>query len=56
MQWHYYLVANPQGRQLAFVFTVDPKQSETFESRDLSIVSGLEFLAPPEPLKSAKKP
>lgn len=56
MQWHYYLVANPEGRQLAFVFTVDPRQSENFESRDLSIVGGLEFLAPPETLKSAKKP
>ena len=46
MQWIYYLVANADGRQLAFVFTVDPTLAEDLKNRDLSIVGGLEFLKP----------
>jgi len=57
MQWIYYLVANSDGRQLALVFSVDPKQADSLENRDLSIVAGLEFLAPrskPAPAKAAR--
>jgi hypothetical protein len=56
MQWIYYLVANGDGRQLAFVFSVDPKQVETLDGRDLAIVGGLEFLAPRAAPKPAVKP
>jgi hypothetical protein len=49
MQWIYYLVANPDGRQVSFVFSVDPGQIKELDSRDLSIVAGLEFLAPRAP-------
>src|SRR5262249_42486262 len=37
MQWIYYLAANTDGRQIAFVFSVDPKQVEALDSRDLAI-------------------
>lgn len=54
MQWVYYLVANRDGRQVAFVFTVDPRLFEALNNRDLSIVSGLEFLPPrPKPTPAA---
>jgi len=46
MHWIYYLVAHNDGRQIAFVFSVDPQQMEALDGRDLSIVAGLEFLAP----------
>ncbi|MGE5194091.1 MAG: hypothetical protein ACM3U2_16470, partial [Deltaproteobacteria bacterium] len=46
MQWIYYLVANADGRQVSFVFSVDPAQVKSLGDRDLSIVGGLEFLAP----------
>jgi hypothetical protein len=44
MQWIYYLVAHPDGRQMAFVFTVEPERLEILKSRDMSLVSSLEFL------------
>lgn len=46
MQWIYYLVAHPDGRQMAFVFTVEPDRLEILKSRDMSLISSLEFLAP----------
>jgi hypothetical protein len=46
MQWIYYLVANSEGRQVSFVFSVDPAQVKELDNRDLSIVAGIEFLAP----------
>ncbi|HTI50647.1 MAG TPA: hypothetical protein VL475_06845 [Planctomycetaceae bacterium] len=45
MQWIYYLVANPEGRQVSFAFAVEPKLAEDLKSRDLSIVGGMEFLS-----------
>ncbi len=45
MQWIYYLVANADGRQVSFVFSIDPKQVEALDNRDLSIVAGIEFLS-----------
>lgn len=56
MQWIYYLVANTDGRQIALVFSVDPKQVEALDNRDLSIVAGLEFLAPRAKPTPAVKP
>jgi hypothetical protein len=46
MQWIYYLVAHPDGRQLSFVFSVDARQIKEFGTRDLAIVTGAEFLRP----------
>lgn len=46
MQWIYYLVAHPDGRQMAFVFTVEPDRLEILKSRDMSLISSLEFLSP----------
>ena len=46
MQWVYYLVAHPDGRQLSFVFSIDARQIKEFGSRDLSMVGGIEFLRP----------
>jgi hypothetical protein len=46
LQWIYYLVANPEGRQASFVFTLDPQQVEKLESADLAMVTGIEFLLP----------
>ena len=56
MQWIYYLVANPDGRQVSFVFSVDPAQIKELDSRDLSIVAGLEFLSPRAQPTPAIKP
>jgi len=58
MQWIYYLTANSDGRQVAFVFSVEPKQVKELDNRDLSIVAGLEFLAPrakPAPASNRRK-
>jgi hypothetical protein len=46
MQWIYYLIANPDGRQLSFVFSVDARQVKEFGARDLSMVTSVEFLRP----------
>jgi len=55
MQWIYYLVANADGRQISFVFSVDPRQAKELENRDLSMVAGIEFLSPrPRPTPAAK--
>ncbi len=55
MQWIYYLAANGEGRQIAFVFSVDPRQVEALDGRDLAIVGGLQFLAPrPLPTPAVK--
>jgi hypothetical protein len=56
MQWNYYLVAHADGRQIAFVFSLDPRQAEELENRDLAIVAGLEFLAArPRPEPAVKR-
>lgn len=44
VQWRYYLCAAPDGRQVSFVFAVDPKQLSTLDDRDLAIVSSIQFL------------
>jgi hypothetical protein len=56
MQWIYYLVANGDGRQIAFVFSLDPRQADELDNRDLAIVAGLEFLPPrAKPAPAAKR-
>jgi hypothetical protein len=56
MQWVYYLIANPDGRQLSFVFSVDARQVKDFGNRDLSMVTGVEFLRPrPLPTPAADR-
>jgi len=52
MQWHYYLVADAQGRQLALVFTFTPEHAKRFADRDLAIVGGLEFFQPNAPTEA----
>lgn len=44
MLWHYYLIADPRGRQLAVVFTFTPDHAERFANRDLDLIGNLEFL------------
>ena len=57
IQWIYYLVANADGRQIAFVFSLDPRQADELDNRDLAIVAGLEFLPPrAKPVPSATRP
>ena len=43
MMWHYYLIADPSGRQLAVVFTFTPEHASRFANRDLELVRNLEF-------------
>ena len=40
---HYYLLANSEGEQIVVLFTLHPKQADKLGSRDLALVSGLEF-------------
>lgn len=47
--WRYYLVTAPDGRQAAFVFTVEPTNLRRLDDRDLKLVTSLRFLAPAEP-------
>lgn len=43
MHWIYYLVADRQGRQASFVFSVEPALLEQLGGRDLEIVESLRF-------------
>lgn len=47
--WRYYLLTAPDGRQAAFVFTVEPADLKRLADRDLDLVTSLKFLAPAEP-------
>ena len=44
MNWIYYLVAGPDGRQNALVFAVEQSLAEKLANRDLEIVHSIEFL------------
>lgn len=46
VHWIYYLCADPSGRQISFVFTVDEKLLEQLNDRDADLVLSLEFLDP----------
>ncbi len=43
MRWIYYLVAEPQGRQVALTFTVEQKLVERFADADKAMVQSLRF-------------
>jgi len=45
MQWNYYLVAAPNGRQVSLVFAVERENLERFGDRDLQFVRRLRFLS-----------
>jgi len=42
--WIHYLIAAPDGRQMALIFTVGKNELEKFSGRDIEIAAGLEFL------------
>ncbi len=44
MVWNYYLVTAPDGRQISFVFAVEPNRTTTLKNRDLSIVQSVQFI------------
>lgn len=44
MHWYYYLCAAPDGRQTAFVFSVESRFVEQLDSRDVAMVETLQFL------------
>ncbi|SFH60273.1 hypothetical protein [Planctomicrobium piriforme] len=46
MNWIYYLVASPQGRQASFVFSVEPPLLEQLNNRDRELVLTLRFVPP----------
>jgi len=52
MQWHYYLVADARGRQMALVFTFTPEHAERFADGDLAIVGSLEFFQTQTPTEA----
>lgn len=54
MEWYYYLGAAPDGRQVAFVFSLESRLAESFVDRDLELVRSVRFLAPAQ--KTAVKP
>lgn len=53
MLWIYYLVADPQGRQASFVFSVEPKLMEQLQGRDRELVASLRFVPP---IQNASRP
>jgi hypothetical protein len=55
MTWYYYLCAAPDGRQAAFVFSVESRLVEKLAGRDQQIVSGLRFLKVPTQQARADK-
>jgi hypothetical protein len=46
IQWTYYHVADQQGRQVAFTFTVEKSLLERFADADKSLVQSLRFVEP----------
>jgi hypothetical protein len=55
IQWIYYLVADPQGRQAVFAFTVETELAGRLNGADRSVVDTLEFRDPPA-TTAAKEP
>lgn len=43
MQWLYYLCADPSGRQVSFVFALEPEMRERLAGQDRQIVETLQF-------------
>lgn len=46
MQWTYYLIAHPDGRQLSAIFAHEPEAAELMTGRDDELISRLQFFAP----------
>ncbi len=44
VNWIYYLVANPDGRQMVLVFTVETALLERLQSRDVNLALGIDFV------------
>lgn len=55
IRWHYYLVTEEQGRQVAFAFTVEKSLAEGLSPGDQQMVDSLRF-APPQPASAASEP
>ena len=53
--WYYHLVANSQGQQLVFIFTLSSRFVEQFGAKDLALVGSLEF-APVRTASSTRDP
>lgn len=47
MNWIYYLVAEPSGQQMSFVFAVEPSLRGELGQEDLDMVKGVQFAAKP---------
>jgi hypothetical protein len=48
MRWIYYLVADPQGRQVALTFTIEQAILDRFADADKAMVNSLRFGEPQE--------
>ncbi|MEZ5939886.1 MAG: hypothetical protein R3C18_00755 [Planctomycetaceae bacterium] len=48
MNWIYYLCTNSDGRQVSFVFAVEPELRETLGQQDRNIVTSASFFAVPQ--------
>lgn len=44
VNWIYYLIANPEGRQMVLVFTVENTLIERLQNRDVNLALGVDFL------------
>jgi hypothetical protein len=55
MRWVYYLVADPQGRQVAFTFAVEQKLLERFADADKVMVGSLKFVESKEKEKEDRQ-
>lgn len=55
IRWHYYLVTEEQGRQVAFAFTVEQSLAEGLSPSDQQMVDSLRFAAP-KPVSRASEP
>ena len=56
IRWVYYHISNPEGRRMAYVFTMEADMAERFAGADQVLVGGLEFTAraeTPEPTPAA---
>jgi len=53
MRWHYYRLADPEGRQAVFAFSLEPDKEERLGQQDRAIVESFRFLptsdTPPQP-------
>ncbi len=55
IEWHYYLVADEHGRQVAFTFTVEGPLAERLGDLDRQIVASLRFDKPEVALSSRQR-